>query len=99
MFDIGQKVVCIDNTFDYITWQYVKPLTLHHIYTIRDIVPGTDINNQRTVAVYLEEIINSINEFNIERGYAPTRFAPLTPLEDIATQHEYIKHTKELVPA
>lgn len=95
MFQPGQKVACIDAQIPPQLWEFVKPLKKDAIYTIRDLVPGISGSGEEgNVAVYLEEIVNTINDHGIERGYNAERFAHLQT-EEIGAQEE----TRELVPA
>jgi len=78
MFNKGQRVACVDANLPAETWEFVKPLMKNGIYTIRDVIPGISIDGKEgNVAVYLEEILNTVNAHGIERGYNAERFAPL----------------------
>lgn len=90
MFDIGQKVFCVDDKF---------PPGINDIfnllpskgtrYTVRDIVPGQTFKLEGTCAVLLEELVNRPNQHGIEPGFSPHRFRiPPTP-EEIAAIKEY----------
>jgi len=97
MFQIGQKVVCIDDQFDPLIAQfYHKFPTKNTIYTIRDIRPGISPNCETgEVSVTLDEIYNPSSKFGIERGYKAERFAPLNNIPDeeikVAEAHEVEK--------
>lgn len=83
MFDIGQRVVCVDDKF---------PIGIHDIYNalpkagrvyrVRDIVPAQDFKLQGTCAVLIEELINKPNRHGIEPGFQTYRFREMTPLEE-----------------
>ena len=79
MFLPGQKVACVNDKFPEWVKQYFPKLPVKdNIYTIRDIVPGTTNGKMEgELAVYLEEIQGTINDFGIERGFNAERFAPL----------------------
>ena len=54
-------------------------------YVIRDIVPGVAVHGgEGEVAVYLVEIIGSVNAHGIERGFNAERFAPLQTDDETA---------------
>ena len=84
MFLPNQKVVCVNGRFPLGIERYFPSLPKEgQQYTIRDIVPGIDPRgSEGEVAVYLVEIIGSINEHGIERGFNAERFAPLETHED-----------------
>jgi len=90
MFMPGQKVVCVDDKFPLGIEVYFPSLPKEgEIYTIRDIVPGISPQlSEGEVAVYLVEIIGSINAHGIERGFNAERFAPLETDVEIAEVHE-----------
>ncbi len=92
MFDIGEKVVCINDTFEPLHRKLYRELPKKgEIYTIRD----CSIGRTRTGAadpgisyrLLLEEITNDLdpymNEASAEElGFRSDRFAPLTSLEE-----------------
>jgi hypothetical protein len=90
MFMPGQKVACIDGKFPLGIEQYFPSLPQEgETYTIRDIVPGISPQlSEGEVAVYLIEIIGSVNAHGIERGFNAERFAPLETETEIAEVHE-----------
>lgn len=80
MFVPNQQVVCCDDNISPAALEFVQPLIKDKMYTVRDVVPGININGgEGEVTVYLVEITNSINPAGIERGYNAERFAPLAP--------------------
>lgn len=93
MFQLNQRVVCLNGEIPPQLWEYVKPLVKGKIYTIRNVVPGTKDGKTHDLAVYLHEVHNTVNEHGIERGYAHERFAPLQ--ED--TVGEEMADVRELV--
>ncbi len=84
MFLPGQKVACINGRFPLGIERYFPSLPKEgQQYTIRDIVPGIGPQGgEGEIAVYLIEIIGSINDHGIERGFNGERFAPLQTDED-----------------
>jgi hypothetical protein len=98
MFQTNQRVACVNADIPPRLWEFVKPLVKDAIYTIRAIVPGTKDGRTHDVAVYLHEILNTVNEHGIERGYAHERFAPLQEdTEDVSLWETAPQ--EELVPA
>lgn len=93
MFQLNQRVVCLDGEIPPSLWEYVKPLVKGKIYTIRNVAPGTKDGKTHDLAVYLHEVLNTVNEHGIERGYSHERFAPLQ--ED--TVGEEFADVRELV--
>lgn len=84
MFLPNQKVACINGRFPLGIERFFPSLPIEgQQYTIRDIVPGiAPEGTEGEVAVYLAEIIGSINDYGIERGFNAERFAPLETQED-----------------
>jgi len=89
MFDIGIKIVCIDDSFHpKVEESYLMLPVKDRIYTVRDIIPAHDYNGGNsadTCAVLLEEIYNPPNKHGVENGFAPRRFRELeTDMEEIS---------------
>ncbi len=83
MFEPGQRVVCVDDSFpdgirDIFNALPVKGRT----YTVRDIVPGWNFKLNEEPAIYIEELVNLPNEHNIEPGFACHRFADQEEVEE-----------------
>lgn len=96
MFYVGDRVICINNTFDKKgTWvddfpQFKKLLKLGRIYTIRGINKDNKFNN---VFIYLEEIICPPSQRdNKECGWADYRFKKID--NDNSKLHEHEKEKK-----
>lgn len=89
MFEPGTKVVCINDTFPHsIHIIYRKLPSKNLTYTVRDIVPGRDLNNlKETTAVLLEEIHNPPNEAGIEHGFHISRFQELESTTHSVSDH------------
>lgn len=88
MFDIGQKVICVNDKFESsILHSYVAFPVNGRTYTIRDLVPAFDYDLKETCAVLLEELVNPLNPKGVENGFSSDRFRTL---EDIK---EYRKET------
>lgn len=86
MFEIGQKVVCI-NDRDFPTQllgtYYMAFPRKDHVYTVRDIVRGHTGNGVENICtVLLKEITNYLNPL-LENGYKPSRFRPVDEEEFI----------------
>ena len=84
MFLPNQKVVCVNGRFPLGIGRFFPSLPIEgRQYTIRDIVPGiAPGGSEGEIAVYLVEIIGSINDHGIERGFNAERFTPLETHED-----------------
>ena len=92
MFDVGQKVVCIDGTFPHSVLLYLRNLPHEGtVYTVRDIIPAQGWQEQdgvpgpETCAVLLAEVVNPPAPHRKqwgECGFAPNRFRELTPEEE-----------------
>ena len=82
MFITGQQVVCVDDNFHPLVIQYFPRLPeKDKVYTVRGMAPGWTHDKQEELVVYLEEIIGSINDGGLERGFNVNRFVPLTELD------------------
>ena len=78
MFDVGEKVVCIDDKFpDWVVERYTELPKDGQIYVIRDLIPASDYGRGETCAVLLIGIVGDINKHGIENGFAARRFRPL----------------------
>ena len=78
MIEVGQKVVCINNTpkpnSDAVTIQYLSYLTKDQTYTVR----GIHDHPSGMVAIVLEEIKTPFSDsLGRELGYLIDRFRPL----------------------
>lgn len=86
MFDIGAKVVCINDTFPPAILNYMKNLPKKgSVYTVRDIIPANDWNGGETAAVLLAEVRNAPAPHRKqwgECGFAVDRFRELDELTD-----------------
>lgn len=84
MLDIGQKVVCINDTFDPITKGLYAALPVKgQTYVIRDLELGIGIGAERVPKVSLK-LVGLINPpgpppASRERGFDSDRFRPLEP--------------------
>lgn len=82
MFDLGQKVACVDDSFPAGVNDIFNALPRKgRVYTVRDIVPGQTWDLKGTCAVMLVELENLPNRHGIEPGFAVHRFRELTPDE------------------
>ena len=81
MFDIGQKVICVNDSFEKeILQSFVAFPIKGRVYTVRDLVPAFDYDMNVTCAILLEELINPPNPKGVENGFSSDRFRTL---EDI----------------
>lgn len=80
IFQPGQKVVCINDTFPLWARQMYAALPVKgKTYTIRGIAPGIDpASRQDEISVYLRELVNpkSTKDPFREWGFKSERFAP-----------------------
>lgn len=87
MFDLGQKVVCVDDTFDEAVRLYLRNLPERDkIYTVRDMIPAQGWDGKETCAVLLAEVRNPPAPHKKqwgECGFAPNRFRELTTDEEV----------------
>ena len=82
MFEIGQKVICVDDAFPAGIDAFHSALPFEgQVYTVRDLTPGETIEKQGAMAVLLAEIQGKINQLGIEHGFNSDRFRPLTEAE------------------
>lgn len=86
MFDIGTKVVCVDDTFIPNIRDYFSALPVKgRIYTVRDILQGQHWDLKEEPAVLLVELVNAPNKHGIEPGFQCRRFAEPEDVEEFAT--------------
>ena len=84
MFEIGEKVVCVDDAFPHGVADFHSALPFEgQTYTVRDITPGQNWDKTETCAVHLQEITGKINQRGIEHGFSSHRFRPLEEDEDL----------------
>lgn len=91
MFDINQKLVCINDSFPSGINDIFNALPRKgYLYTVRDIVPAQDWKLRGTCAVLLRELENRPNQHGIEPGFQCGRFREPTSeeLENVATESE-----------
>jgi hypothetical protein len=78
MFHIGQKVVCVDDTYEHPNWSFVpnRPVA-GEVYTIR----GFSTDHEGNERLILEELNNPIIEWMVagfaEGSFPSRRFRPL----------------------
>lgn len=94
MFDVGTKLVCINDKFDKEMLPHMVSFPSNgSIYTVRDVVPAIDWDMGNTCAILLEELINPPNPYGVENGFDSSRFREL---EDISVeQSELMEATHE----
>lgn len=103
MFEPGEKVVCVNDTFDPMHRAIYKALpTKDEIYTIRDCTIGRTRTGGSdkgvSYLVYLVELVNGpdpyMHDANAEElGFRSDRFAPLVDVEESAEAE-----IEELIP-
>ena len=82
MFDINEKVICVDDKFKEGILDYYNALPVKgKIYTVRDILPGLKFNMKESVAIVLQELQNRPNRHGIEPAFMLERFRELTTEE------------------
>ncbi len=95
-WSIGQKALCIDDTFPrYIAdWCDALPIA-GHIYTIRGMQFGVDpITNMYDLGLLLEEISSPRKANGAEAGFFHTRFVPWIDIQDYAAiEHRELQST------
>ena len=101
MFDLGTKVICVDDRFPAGVHDIFNALPRKgSIYTVRDIVPAQDWKLRATCAVLLDELVNRPNQHGIEPGFQPGRFREPTreELREVAAKSERTptEHTAKL---
>lgn len=98
---VGQKVVCINDTFPPEVAQFYVALPQKgKVYVIRNVLVGVNINgNVGEVCLYLIGLHNpkSAAPPFPERGFNSERFAPLEELQQRNTDSEFEPADKELV--
>ena len=87
MFDIGQKVVCVDGTFPHSVLNYMRQLPIAgKVYTVRDVKPAQGwqerdgVPGPETCAILLDECRNAPPPHRKqwgECGFDPRRFREL----------------------
>jgi len=84
MFEPGQRVICIDDSFPDGIRDIFNALPVKgQQYTVRDLVPGVGWKLNEEPAVYLVELVNMPNQHGIEPGFACRRFAEPEEEEEV----------------
>jgi hypothetical protein len=85
MFEVGQKVVCVDDRFPRAVLEYLRVLPLKGtVYTVRDVIPAQEWGGGHTCAILLREIRNPPAPHRKEWGecgFDPRRFRPVESVE------------------
>lgn len=93
MFDINQRVMCINGDFSQLPAGFNRYFSAFpvkgQVYTVRDILPG--IGGE--VACHLHEIRNLINPKGTENGYNVERFAPVEDMPFAVSFEESTSNT------
>ncbi len=97
MFEINQKVVCIDDAFGSVHRRHIKEFPIiGNIYTIRDIIPAQEANGSETAAVLLHEIVNPPSPIRPEWGecgFMASRFREIEDMDQAEEMHTAEKLT------
>jgi hypothetical protein len=88
MFDVGQKIVCVDGSFPHAVLNYMRQLPVEgKVYTVRDVIPAQGWDAKETCAILLSECRNAPAPHRKEWGecgFAPHRFRELNTDEALA---------------
>ncbi len=97
MFEISEKVVCVNDLFPpEVHILYTSLPEKGKVYVIRDILPGHNYNGGTladSVAVLLVGVNNPISNHGVEGGFATHRFRRL---EDVKSESSLSK--EKLIP-
>lgn len=81
MWDINQRLVCINGKFDPGIFDIFAEIPKEgQYYTVRDIVPAQTFSLEPTCGVLLNEIVTKPNKHGIEPAWNPARFRELDEL-------------------
>lgn len=85
MFEIGQKVVCVNDSFPDAILLYFRNLPKKGaVYKVRDVIPAQGWKGEGGCAILLREICNPPPPHKKqwgECGFSPERFRELEPCE------------------
>ena len=99
-FNVGDKVVCVDDKFPPDIGKLYDALPVKDItYVVRDIRLGINLTLEGDVSVLLVGLVNpkAESKANLERGFRADRFRPLEEIQK--ENRNQIQETKEdLVP-
>lgn len=104
MFNIGQKVVCVDDVFlDEVKKTYMSLPVKDKVYVVRGIVDGQSVNClvldyrcSPEPTVYLIGLNNPTNSKGIEHGFSCNRFRSLDELKNKNTETKETEVEEEL---
>lgn len=89
MFEIGQKVICVNDKFERDCLPSISAFPVKgRTYTVRDLVPAFDYDMKETCAVLLDELVNPPNPKGIENGFSSDRFRTLEDIKEAKQQAE-----------
>jgi hypothetical protein len=79
MFQVGQKVVCINGRFPPLVWEWADHVPIEgEIYTVRGVRNGTcPVDGSYGPSLLLEELVNPKAISWSEVAFSTWRFAPL----------------------
>lgn len=79
-FQAGQKVVCIDDSFEDSFAFLVNTPTKGSVYTVRDVELVVGVTGQKCILLRLKEVVNPVENWDngrMEVGFFPYRFRPI----------------------
>ena len=99
-FNIGDKVVCVDDKFPRDISKLYDALPVKDTtYVVRDIRLGINLTLEGDVSVLLIGLVNpkADSKANLERGFRADRFRPLEELRNEKTASKPEEEKKEFV--
>lgn len=98
MFEPGQQVLCVDGRFPEEVLELYHFLPIEgHVYVVRDVQPGVELNGSMTVSVLLEGLVNEAGPSGYERGFAPWRFASEEDVEEAMEDEAFWREFEEML--
>ena len=97
-FNIGDKVVCVDDKFPPDIGKLYDALPVKDVtYVVRDIRLGINLTLEGDVSVLLIGLVNpkADSKANLERGFRADRFRPLEEMQEESRNAE--EETKEIL--
>jgi hypothetical protein len=98
-FNIGDKVVCVDDKFPPDISKLYDALPVKDVtYVVRDIRLGINLTLEGDVSVLLIGLVNpkADSKAGLERGFRADRFRPLEELRNEKTETQSDEEKKEL---
>ncbi|WP_105430193.1 hypothetical protein [Neorhizobium sp. T6_25] len=102
-FQVGQKVVCVDDRFTCGWDRIVKTPVKGQVYTIRQLFTFKACTGPVVTIILLDEIVNPVRKWDagvMEAGFVPRRFRPVVERKtDISIFTALLTSQPEQVPA